>query len=333
MISKSKCIESICSGVNMDIQYLLWLQEVRAALGTGVETFFLVISGLTQALVVVAALIYWCGDKQGGRFLLFNFSAGRLVNQLIKSVACVYRPWIRDNRIHPSEKAVAGATGYSFPSGHTQVSTSILGGILVLYHKNRKILSVICIALIILVPFSRNYLGCHTLQDVLVAMLVSGALLILSRRLFAWLRDNEDRDITMLLAGLGITAIYLIVITFKPYPMNYSGGKLLVDPAEMMADSYDAAGYFAAFVVGMFMEHRLIRFNTDGIGKKQKWVRGILGLVLFVIAYAGISPFLTSLCGELWGKFLKGFLITFTILFIVPLVFHIVEKNIGIDAD
>ena len=44
---------------------------------------------------------------------------GTLVNQFLKLVCRVPRPWVRDPNFTIVEAARADATGYSFPSGHT----------------------------------------------------------------------------------------------------------------------------------------------------------------------------------------------------------------------
>ena len=153
----------------MDIDYLLFLQNLREATGGFLDGAFELITKLGEASIatLLVALIYWCVNKREGIFLMLTFYYNRVINAFIKITACVYRPWIRDPRVTPVEAALEDATGYSFPSGHSANATSVFGG-LALNRKYHKAFRIGMIALILLVAFSRNYLGVHTPQDVIV---------------------------------------------------------------------------------------------------------------------------------------------------------------------
>lgn len=62
-----------------------------------------------------------------------------------------------------------------FPSGHSSVAIAFWGALIFLFRK--KWLTVICISLMILIPFSRMYLGVHFLADVLGGILLGGLIL------------------------------------------------------------------------------------------------------------------------------------------------------------
>ena len=117
----------------MDLSYLLWLQDLRAALGGALDGFFLVVSELGEAVLplLIACGIYWCLNKRAGLYLFFTCNVGDLINGVLKLSCCVYRPWIRDARITPVEGALEGATGYSFPSGHSTKAVTAYGGLAV----------------------------------------------------------------------------------------------------------------------------------------------------------------------------------------------------------
>ena len=84
----------------MDIQYLLWLQELKQALPSSVEQFFVIVSAIaaSSALIVIPCVLYWCLDKRSGALALLAYGFSWLCNQLIKNTVCCYRPWIRDSR-------------------------------------------------------------------------------------------------------------------------------------------------------------------------------------------------------------------------------------------
>ena len=64
-------------------------------------------------------VVFWCVDKNKGYFLMLLCFTGTAVNQMLKITFCIPRPWVLDPSFEIVESARAGATGFSFPSGHT----------------------------------------------------------------------------------------------------------------------------------------------------------------------------------------------------------------------
>lgn len=65
---------------------------------------------------------------------------------------------------------------YGFPSGHTSIAIAFWGALALLFR--RRWLSIISISLILLIPFSRIYLGVHFIADVIGGYLVGGVMLL-----------------------------------------------------------------------------------------------------------------------------------------------------------
>ena len=130
--------------------------------------------------MVVAMCMFWCVDKRRGYFLLYTGFLGTLANQFLKLLCCVPRPWLLDPQFTIVESARGAATGYSFPSGHTQNAVGTYGGIA--RTSRRRAVRVACVAVILLVAFSRLYLGVHTPLDVGVSLALGAALVLLPRR-------------------------------------------------------------------------------------------------------------------------------------------------------
>ena len=73
-------------------------------------------------------VVFWCVDKNKGYFLMLLCFTGTAVNQMLKITFCIPRPWVLDPSFEIVESARAGATGFSFPSGHTQNAVAAYGG-------------------------------------------------------------------------------------------------------------------------------------------------------------------------------------------------------------
>ena len=238
---------------------------------------------------------------------------------MVKLTACVYRPWIRDARVIPAGDAIRTATGYSFPSGHTATAGPIYGGLAVAYWPHRKFFPIICVVLLLLTGFSRNYLGVHTPQDVLVGLIESVLALLVTAKVFSYLEKNPGKEIFFLSAMFVFGWLGIAYITFKPYPMDYVDGRLLVDPQKMMNDGYGDIALLIAFPIARFIEKKWIGFTPTGL-KPSGLAVGIIGLVplFFMIKYLR-SP-LDNRLGNHWGHFSHSFILVFYCIALYPLV-------------
>ena len=108
------------------MKVLYWLESIRAP---WLDAVMLAISQLGGEILFMAIVIalFWCMDKRKGYYLMTVGFFGIVANQFLKLVFRVSRPWIRDPEFTIVEGARAGATGYSFPSGHTQNAAAVLG--------------------------------------------------------------------------------------------------------------------------------------------------------------------------------------------------------------
>lgn len=158
------------------MEFLRLLESIRIP---ALNVFF---SGITYcgdeiAFMVVAFALFWCVNKRTGYYAFLVGLFGTVGNQWLKIACRIPRPWVLDPNFTIVESARAAATGYSFPSGHTQNAVGTFGAMAL--RTERKWVRGVCIALIVLVPFSRMYLGVHTPLDVGVAFLMAAALLAL----------------------------------------------------------------------------------------------------------------------------------------------------------
>ena len=183
----------------MEILYMLEkiripvLNELMLAVTTlGEETAFL----------ALALVFFWCIDKRRGYLLMAVGFAGTILNQFAKLVFRVPRPWVLDEDFTILEQAREAAGGYSFPSGHTQFAVGTFGSICAT--DKHKWIKGICIAIMILVPFSRMYVGVHTLSDVLVG---AGMALFLVWIFRKPVMDGKDKPMKLLIAVMIAMAV------------------------------------------------------------------------------------------------------------------------------
>ncbi len=310
----------------MDMEYLLWLQTIR---NDFLDTVLVSITDLvvSPAIYVIIAIVYWCFNKRAALFLAMNIGVGSMVNQTLKNIFCVYRPWIKNPQIVPVKAALENATGYSFPSGHTQIATSGFLSIAV-WQKKRKWLVALCVFLIVLVMFTRNYLGVHTLSDVIVSFFVASLIVFLNGRILAWVDKGKNRDIIVSTAGVITSLVLLIYLTLKAYPIDYNpDGSLMVNPQHMIDDCYVACGCVTGFFTGWILERRFVNFNTD-ITPQKRVLRAITG-ALIMLLYMWLLREPLAAFNATWGEFIFFSLAFILILYGYPAIFTKI-KNMSV---
>lgn len=277
------------------LEYLLLLQNFREYTNGIFDGFFYYITYFGDFIVafLIIALIYWVIDKKFGFLMILNITIGLLINQLLKCTACIYRPWILDSRINPLASAMKTAGGYSFPSGHTAIATSTLGTIATNFWKN-KIIRYSMFLLILLVAFSRNYLGVHTPQDVIVSLFIGILLLVSTPRILQWVKNGKNRDLILYTTTLLICVILTIYTVLKSYPVDILNGKILVDPTRMKVDSYPKTALTIGFFTGWLLDKRFIKYNEKSGSIITKTIIFLIGAVAICFMMRESIPFISS---------------------------------------
>ncbi|MBR4458325.1 MAG: phosphatase PAP2 family protein [Clostridia bacterium] len=304
----------------MDIGMLLGLQEFRSGGGGFLADFFakMTFLGELNTVLVIMALLYWCVSKELGTYLLMGWSGNRLVNGVLKVTACAYRPWIRDPMIEPYGDAKTTATGYSFPSGHSMNAASVYGGGAL--RKGAPLaLRIVLLVTVILVAFSRMYLGVHTPQDVLTGAVLGLLVMGLTGRLMRWIDAHPDKDWIVAFVGIELAVGVALYAALKTYPRDFDeSGKLLVDGAKMANDTFKGVSWSMAFLVGWLLERRLVRFSTD-VPVPVKLTRAAVGLFLYYAVSIILVPRIKAWIPGTEGTFVSCFIQMFYISFLFPL--------------
>ena len=303
----------------MDIEYLLSLQSFREADGRWLAPVMNILSEMVPYLLfLIPILVFWNAKRETGYWCLFNLGFSDFVNNMVKMTACVYRPWVRDKRIHPWKDALGSATGYSFPSGHTVTAAAVLGSTVIM-QRRRKWVSVLMVFLILLVAFSRNYLGVHTPQDVLAGIAEACLVIAFSSWLFRHIRGNERRQDIWTAIGVVVVILSLLWIQFKGYPMDTDAetGELVVDPQSMMKDVFMSLGTMLGFLAGSFWERKRIHFDPSGT-VKERIIRSAIGTVVVLAIYLGLRKAMVQMINVKLGSIVSMFLLSFFVTGFYP---------------
>ena len=309
----------------MDIDYLLALQTIRESseLITGFFNMITHLGGSTIAIVFVAVM-YWCIDKRVGVHIGFSVAIGGIFNQLLKNILCINRPWVKDAGIRPDPSAIKGATGYSFPSGHSQNAMSVYGTIA--SSSRHRGISILFWSVALLIGFSRNFLGVHTPQDVIAGLCIGFVSIYASGKVLSWAEASEGRDFVLALIMTAVTSVFLIFVSLKSYPAVTSGGELLVDPVEMIEDCYKIGGVLIGIAIGWILERRTVDFSTD-VSTKCRILRAAAGIPA-VAALSTVSKLAAAPLGLWAAGFIESFIPVVFVIFIWPLIFVRFDRRV-----
>ena len=313
--------------MGIDLQYLLFLQRIRVSTGGAFDEFFNALSKVAvDILPFLPFIIFWSVNKKWGyRFLFTNYCAD-LLNGLVKLTVCAYRPWIRSDLIEPAGDSKVAATGYSFPSGHTVLATANYGTVIVAQKNKRKWLAVLCGVLLFLTALSRNFLGVHTPQDVLVGFLETCLVIWIVGKVQEKISGKEKLQDGLTLAGLFSVAVFILYVTKKPYPMDFVDGKLLVDPQVMMNDMFKACGAITGLLIGSYIDRHYIHYEIPQGSANLP----LLTWIGFAIIFAWKTLFSPSMVvaplGGHWGNFVARFIMVLFAMTVWPVV---IRKECG----
>lgn len=267
------------------MEFLYFLEDLRTPFLNRLMALVTELGGETVFLAV-ALVLYWCVDKRQAIYLLAVSCIGTLTNQILKITFRIPRPWVRDPGFTIVESAREAAKGYSFPSGHSQSSVGTFGSIAAC--ARRKWVRILSIAVCVLVPFSRMYLGVHTPADVLTGSGIAVALVFLMKPMVF---GNDGKRIpalfgVMILFGLA----FLGFMELYPFPGD-------IDPHNLesaVKNSYTLLGAIIGMAVVYWYDGKYLHFPTEAV-----WYAQILkiggGLLLVLAVKSGLKAPLDAL--------------------------------------
>jgi undecaprenyl-diphosphatase len=308
-------------GIHMTVLY--WLEAIRNPV---LDFLFSIITlcGEETVFMAVGMAIFWCINKYDGYYLLCTGFFGTIINQFLKITCRIPRPWVKDPGFTIVESAREAAGGYSFPSGHTQVSVGLFGGIGKI-NKNR-IVRGIMIALCVLVPFSRMYLGVHTPWDVGVSVCIALILVFGLHPLF----KRAEKDSRVMYGILGLLSVlvvaYLLYVTLWRFPESVYLEENIHNLESAQKNAYTLLGCMAGLLVLYPVETKWIRFETKAVWWVQI-LKVVFGLLLIVMVKELLKAPLDALCaGHLISRSIRYFFVVIVGGILWPLTFRFFAK-------
>lgn len=281
------------------MQFLYLLERIRTL---PADLFFSAVTylGDEAAFLCAVLVIFWCVDKTAGYYLAAIGFSGTACNQMLKMTFRIPRPWELDPAFTIVENARAAATGYSFPSGHTQNAVGIWGA-LALTRRERWVRA-LCLFAVVCVPLSRMYLGVHTPLDVGVSTVLAILLIGLYLPLYRRAKDSASALLLLLLPSVLLGIIALVYFTCASFPADAQDH--LLHASENLAKLTGAA---AAMLLTAWIDAKYLHFDTHAplLGQVLKTV---LGIALVLCVRAALKPVFALFLPQMTADFLRYFL-------------------------
>ncbi len=246
--------------------------------------------GGEAVFIAGAIIVFWCLNKSCGYYMMTVGFAGTIINQFLKLWFRIPRPWVKDPNFTIVESARAEATGYSFPSGHTQNAFAVFGAP-ARFFKNTA-LRIIFILLIALTAFSRMYVGVHTPLDVGVSLIVGTILVFV---IYPFFRDMDKSP----------KKVYIIFSIFIVLAAAFVAFVELYDfPADIDAENY-ASGLKSAYMIlfcaiglmlTFFIDTKYVHFPTQAVWWAQI-IKVVVGLAILLALKSVLKAPLLALFG------------------------------------
>ena len=316
------------SWISPQIDFLLFLQNIRMGTWDIIDKFFLSITifGEFWLPTIICAITYWCIDYKAGIYLFSMESFNIFIAHFLKMIACVYRPWVLDNRIQPSKLAVPFAKGYSFPSGHSIMSSSVVGGVAYLLKKHKWICTLL-IFLVLLIGFSRLWLGVHTPQDVVCGLFIGFCLIFIVSKIVNWAENDKKRYWYLLIAtDIFVILALVYVYFFNTYRIDYVDGQILVDPQHLKYVTTVIYGYSLGLINGCYLCRIFNPFNPKDVPVKQRIIRGVIGSIILILMLKYVLEYIIMNIISIRYGMIYMFLVGIFITLIYPIIFSKLKK-------
>ncbi len=250
----------------LELSVLQYLAGIRSPL---LDIFMEAITFLGEdtLLIVLISVIYFMIQKESAYRLCFVTVCSLGLNGIIKNICKMPRPFAtgKVSCIRPET-----ATGYSFPSGHTQnfaTWSTALSRIL-----KKRWFTVMMLVLSVAIGFSRLYLGAHYPSDV-AAGLVLGILMGIFGSMLYEKHKNPIRLFAPVCIGMGIFGIFF-----------------LMNPDPHFADYFKCVGLMCGLTASAHIDKAFGNI-TYNVAIWKKLLRVIIAVVLALIFRAGLKLF------------------------------------------
>lgn len=244
-----------------------------------------------EAVFIVAAIVvFWCLNKSCGYYMMTVGFAGTIINQFLKLWFRIPRPWVKDPNFTIVESARAEATGYSFPSGHTQNAFAVFGSPARFFKDTA--LRIVFIFLIALTAFSRMYVGVHTPLDVGVSLIVGTILVFVIYPFFRDMDKSPKKVYIIFGIFIVLAAAFVAFVELYDFPANIDAENY----ASGLKNAYMILFCAIGLMLTFFIDTKYVHFPTQAVWWAQI-IKVVVGLAILLALKSVLKAPLLALFG------------------------------------
>ena len=270
-------------------------------------------SGLADTYVMLGLLLlFYLGlDKEAGKKIGTNLLFAMISNTMIKNIFVRRRPYLDSEEVELLRKIDPKADvndikaqGFSFPSGHSTLATTLYGSIAYIYKK--KVFWIITAVFALMVGFSRIVVGAHFPTDVIVGWVLG----LVTINVVELMRNKIQKRWVFNLILIGTSSIGLIYCRSDDY--------------------FTAYGLITGTLLAFYIEEKFVNFeNTTNPLRIILRLAGagvVFAIIEFPIkALAGLPAF-DNMFWEYTFRIIRYFLISLCTLGFYPMLFKYTAK-------
>lgn len=245
------------------------IKFIQSFSSPALDYFFIFITNLGSEgfYFLLIPIFYWSINKKMGIKLSSALLLSMYLNVVFKEITAIPRPIG-----YPGIRSIytGSAGGYSFPSGHTQGSTTVWG--IIMAHYKKTLVYILGIAIILLVSLSRLYLGVHWPQDI-IGGIILGYIIVMVVINTDRFKFPESASAKCLMAVI----IPVVLLVIFPHP-----------------DVFKHMGMLSAAWLGYLLEDHFIGFEPKNTGFLKTASKYIIGAVGFLLIYVGLKKILPA---------------------------------------
>jgi membrane-associated phospholipid phosphatase len=278
--------------INFGIELIRSMQTMSPLLDAPME--FISFLGTIEFYLILLPFIYWNINPSLGFRVLMVLIGSDSIAIGFKHLLRQPRPYWIDGSLQLAEE-----TSYGLPSSHASGSLAVWGYLA--YQIKRLWLWIIAVALILLIAYSRMYLGVHFPHDILGGWLISIVFLVLvfryERSIGAWLAGQtlSNQVLSSFLASLIPVIIGLgvhVIIRGSQDPATWPS-----EHARDLSHFFTLAGATFGAASGFALMRQRVNFDPQGTAG-QRLLRYIIGILGVLVIWQGLDILFTPLAPE-----------------------------------
>ncbi len=227
--------------------------------------------------IAVISFVYWIISRREGFKLAAIFVFSSVLNSALKIAFRAPRPFEKMASI--TGKRVETATGYSFPSGHTQGTASFFTAAALIL--KRWWVTIIAAVIMTAVAVTRVYLGVHWPVDVMGGLFFGIVTAVVLNLLIDRYAEFPERLFTFFVVLEAVVILLTVALFILDVKTLHGTWKI--------EDFFKISGISLGLVAGYFLEERCVGFDPGRGSIILKGLRYVLGLGFTVGIMLGLK--------------------------------------------